>query len=39
MHDRQIVTSAVKIMDRGEAVAILTRDASIRASGLVPVVR
>lgn len=38
MHDRQIVAVALLRIDRGETVAILTRDANIRASGLVPVV-
>lgn len=38
MHDRQIVATALLLMDRGYSVAILTRDANITASGLVPVI-
>lgn len=38
MHDRQIVATALLFADRGETVALLTRDANIMASGLVPVV-
>jgi len=34
----QIVTSAMKIIDRGQAAAILSLDAGSTASGLVPVV-
>ncbi len=38
MHDRQIVASALVMQNRGETVALLTKDANIVASGLVPVV-
>jgi PIN domain nuclease of toxin-antitoxin system len=38
MHDRQIVASALVLKDKGAAVAVLTRDQVIRASGLVPVI-
>jgi len=38
MHDRQIVASALVLLDKGAAVAILTRDSVIRTSGLVPVI-
>ena len=37
MHDRQIVATALLLVDRGETVALLTRDANIRDSGLIPV--
>ncbi len=36
MHDRQIMATALVLMDAGEAVILLTRDASMTASGLVP---
>lgn len=38
MHDRQIVALAVQMQNKGETVALLTKDANIVASGLVPVV-
>ncbi|HEY2584759.1 MAG TPA: hypothetical protein VGI81_03215 [Tepidisphaeraceae bacterium] len=38
IHDRQIVATALVLIDRGDSVAILTRDANITASGLVPVI-
>ena len=38
MHDRQIVATALLLMDQGETVALLTRDANIRESGLIPVI-
>lgn len=37
MHDRQIVATAVLLRDRGDKVAVVTRDREITASGLVPV--
>ncbi|HVK02560.1 MAG TPA: PIN domain-containing protein [Armatimonadaceae bacterium] len=38
MHDRQIAATALLLIDRGEAAALLAADANITASGLVPVV-
>lgn len=38
MHDRQIVATALLLVDRGETAAMLTKDADIRSSGLVPIV-
>jgi PIN domain nuclease of toxin-antitoxin system len=38
MHDRQIVATALVLMDRGDTVDLLTRDANIVAAGLVPIV-
>lgn len=38
MHDRQIVATALLLVDQGETVALLTRDGNIRDSGLVSVV-
>jgi hypothetical protein len=38
MHDRQIVVTALVLADAGERVALLTNDADITASGLLPVV-
>jgi PIN domain nuclease of toxin-antitoxin system len=38
MHDRQIVATALVLIDQGESVALLTRDQNIRDSGLVPVI-
>ena len=38
MHDRQIVATALILQEQGETVAILTKDANIIASGVVPVV-
>ena len=36
MHDRQIVATALLAQEAGVDVAILTKDANITASGLVP---
>ena len=38
MHDRQIVATALRLIRQGMAVAILTKDADISASGAAPVV-
>jgi PIN domain nuclease of toxin-antitoxin system len=38
MHDRQIVATALHLSAHGIPAALLTRDANITASGLVPVV-
>jgi PIN domain nuclease of toxin-antitoxin system len=38
MHDRQIVATALLLIDKGETVAVLTRDENIRRSGLVSAV-
>jgi hypothetical protein len=38
MHDRQIVATALHMSRPGTAVALITRDSKITASGLVPVV-
>jgi PIN domain nuclease of toxin-antitoxin system len=38
MHDRQIVATTLLLQDAGEAVALLTADLTIAASGLVSVV-
>lgn len=38
MHDRQIVATALVMMDEGETVAILTKDTNIRRSELVSIV-
>ena len=38
LHDRQIVATALLLIDQGQTVALLTRDANITASGLVPVI-
>ena len=38
MHDRQIVATALLLAERGESIAMLTKDANIRDSGLVSVV-
>lgn len=38
MHDRQIAAAALVLQDQGETVAVLTKDADITASGLVPVI-
>ncbi len=38
MHDRHIVATALLLRDRGETVAILTKDANISGSGLVSTV-
>ena len=37
MHDRQIVATALLRADAGASVVLLTRDANIAATGLVPV--
>jgi hypothetical protein len=36
-HDRQIAATALVLADRGEQVALITRDEDITASGVVPV--
>ncbi|MBI3959639.1 MAG: twitching motility protein PilT [Chloroflexi bacterium] len=38
MHDRQIVATAIFIQNRGFSTAILTKDANIAGSGLIPCV-
>lgn len=38
MQDRQIVATALELIARGEKVALLTTDANISSSGLVPIV-
>ena len=38
MHDRQIIATALVLIDRGESVALITRDENIRETNLVPVV-
>jgi PIN domain nuclease of toxin-antitoxin system len=38
MHDRQVVATAVRALERGQAVSVLTTDAAIRNSGLVSTV-
>lgn len=38
MHDRQVVATALLLADRGETVAVLTKDDNIRQSGLVSIV-
>ena len=38
MHDRQIVATALLSQRQGHSVALLTKDANITASGIVPVV-
>jgi len=38
MHDRLIVATTLQMITLGQAVALLTRDNSLRSSGLVPVV-
>ena len=38
MHDRQIVAAALVLADAGERVALLTHDANITASALVPII-
>lgn len=37
MHDRQIAATALHLASTGDPVILLTRDANISASGLVPV--
>ena len=36
-HDRQIVATALRLIDAGETAILLKKDANITASGLVPV--
>jgi PIN domain nuclease of toxin-antitoxin system len=38
MHDSQIVASALWLAEQGETVVLLTRDAVILKSGLVPII-
>jgi PIN domain nuclease of toxin-antitoxin system len=38
MHDRQIVATTLRLIESGEPAALVTRDANIARSGLVPVV-
>ena len=38
MHDRQIVATAMVLIDRGEEAALLTHDGNITDSGLVPTI-
>jgi PIN domain nuclease of toxin-antitoxin system len=38
LHDRQIVATALLLGEQGEPVAVLTKDANIRSSGLVPTI-
>lgn len=38
MHDRQIVATALLLTEQKQSVAVLTKDATIRDSGLVPVI-
>lgn len=37
IHDRQIMATALVLADAGEIVVVLTRDANMTASGLVPI--
>jgi hypothetical protein len=37
MHDRQIVATALRLRDAGEPFVLVTKDAVITASNLVPV--
>ncbi len=37
MHDRRIVATALVLADTGERAALLTHDANITGSGLVPI--
>lgn len=37
MHDRQIVATTALIIDQGEKVSLITQDANIIASGVVPI--
>ena len=37
MHDRQIAATALRVIDRGGTAVLLTKDANITGSGLVPV--
>jgi PIN domain nuclease of toxin-antitoxin system len=38
MHDRQVVASVMRLAETGEQAALVTRDAEIASSGLVPIV-
>jgi hypothetical protein len=38
MHDRQIVATALLLVEAGEAVSLLTADRNITASGVIPCV-
>ena len=38
MHDRQIVATALLLVDQEATIAVLTKDTNIRNSGLVPIV-
>ncbi len=38
MHDRQIVATTALLIDQGEMVSLITQDANIIASGLVPII-
>lgn len=38
MHDRQIVATALCLMDQGETIAVLSKDRNIQMSGLAPVI-
>ncbi|MGH7967037.1 MAG: type II toxin-antitoxin system VapC family toxin [Candidatus Binatia bacterium] len=38
MHDRQIVATALLLVDQGKTVAVLSKDANIHGSGLVPTI-
>ncbi len=38
MHDRQLVATALHLAGKGSTVALLTSDANITSSGLVPIV-
>jgi len=38
MHDRQIVATALLLIDRMETAAVLTKDANIHNSGLIPTI-
>jgi PIN domain nuclease of toxin-antitoxin system len=38
MHDRLIVATAQQLISLGQAAALLTRDNSLRLSGLVPII-
>jgi PIN domain nuclease of toxin-antitoxin system len=38
MHDRQIVATVLLFVEKGERVAVLTKDSNLRDSGLVPTI-
>ena len=38
IHDQQITATALVLIDRGESVALITRDENIRETNLVPIV-